>query len=372
MNLHQDACGLAALQIPEAAAISYAQCWEDADTLLAALEVQPGDTCLSIASGGDNTLALLTRNPARVVALDRNPAQLACLALRMAAYRRLTHGELLELVGSRPSARRLALYQRCRGDLPPAMRGFWDARPAAVDCGIGAAGRFERYLALFREHVLPLAQPPERIAVLLHGGTPQERTRFYDQQWDHWRWRLLFRLFFGRWMLARFGRDAGCLRHAPGALASHLLARCRHALTALDPADNPYLQWLCSGRHGSALPLALRPQHFETIRSRLDRVELRCAGLAQALNEFDAGRLDRCNLSDVFEFQPPAEHQRELAQLARAGHPGTRLVYWNLLAQRQRPPALHDRLRPLSALAQALHAQDKAFFYRALVIEEVV
>ena len=39
--------------------VRYAQVWEDADVLLEALDVQPGDTCLSIASAGDNTLALL-------------------------------------------------------------------------------------------------------------------------------------------------------------------------------------------------------------------------------------------------------------------------------------------------------------------------
>src|SRR5215471_7796461 len=67
--------------------VRYAQCWEDADVLLEALDVQPGDTCLSIASAGDNALALLTRRPARVIALDLSPAQLACLELRIAAYR---------------------------------------------------------------------------------------------------------------------------------------------------------------------------------------------------------------------------------------------------------------------------------------------
>src|SRR5437762_11455960 len=83
--------------------VRYAQCWEDADVLLAGLDVQPGDVCVSVASAGDNTLALLTRSPSRVVALDLNPAQLACLALRVAAYRGLSHPELLELIGSTPS-----------------------------------------------------------------------------------------------------------------------------------------------------------------------------------------------------------------------------------------------------------------------------
>jgi S-adenosylmethionine-diacylglycerol 3-amino-3-carboxypropyl transferase len=58
-------------------AIRYAQVWEDADVLLAGLDIQPGDVCVSIASAGDNALALLTKDPSRVIALDLNPAQLS-------------------------------------------------------------------------------------------------------------------------------------------------------------------------------------------------------------------------------------------------------------------------------------------------------
>src|SRR6202795_4498641 len=92
--------------------VRYAQCWEDADILLEALAVRPGQVCVSIASAGDNALALLSRGPARVIALDLSPAQLACVELRVAAYRELQHEELLELIGSTPSRRRLRLYQR--------------------------------------------------------------------------------------------------------------------------------------------------------------------------------------------------------------------------------------------------------------------
>src|SRR3974390_1287912 len=93
--------------------IRYAQCWEDADALLSALDPQPGHVCFSIASAGDNALALLSRGSARVIAVDLNPAQLACLELRVAAYRELAHGELLEFVGSRSSRRRTDLFRRC-------------------------------------------------------------------------------------------------------------------------------------------------------------------------------------------------------------------------------------------------------------------
>ena len=81
--------------------IRYGQVWEDADVLLDGLDVQPGGTYLSVASAGDNALALLVRNPARVIAVDPSPAQLACLELRVAAFRALSHPQVLELIGSR-------------------------------------------------------------------------------------------------------------------------------------------------------------------------------------------------------------------------------------------------------------------------------
>src|SRR5438045_2806349 len=83
--------------------IGYSTCWEDAEILREALQVQPGDTCLSIISGGCNTLSLLLDDPARVVALDFNPNQCHLLQLRMAAYGELDHGGKLELLGIRPS-----------------------------------------------------------------------------------------------------------------------------------------------------------------------------------------------------------------------------------------------------------------------------
>src|SRR5919108_4117942 len=85
--------------------IRYAQVWEDTDVLREGLAVKPGHVCLSIASAGDNALALLIDDPARVIAVDLSPAQLACLELRVAGFKVLSHAELLELIGSRASTR---------------------------------------------------------------------------------------------------------------------------------------------------------------------------------------------------------------------------------------------------------------------------
>jgi S-adenosylmethionine-diacylglycerol 3-amino-3-carboxypropyl transferase len=124
--------------------IRYAQCWEDADILLTALDIQPHHVCLSIASAGDNTLAMVSKGPRRIIALDLNPAQIACLELRVAAYRCLDYDDLLELVGARPSFCRSEYYRRCRSLLSAPVQAFWDAQPTAIEQGFGNTGKFER------------------------------------------------------------------------------------------------------------------------------------------------------------------------------------------------------------------------------------
>jgi len=352
--------------------IRYAQVWEDSDVLLAALDVQPDDTVVSIASAGDNALALLGAGAARVVALDLNPAQLACLVLRVAAYRELEHGELLELIGSRPSERRGELYRRSRPLLAQDVRAFWDAQPAAIAGGIGGAGKFENYFRLFRERVLPLVHRRRMVEALLRGGSPEERERFYSERWDTWRWRLLFNVFFSRFMMGRFGRDPAFFKYVEGSVSERILTRTRHALVTLDPAQNPYIHWILTGTHGAALPWALRAENFDRIRTRLDRLEWHELTLEAFLARESGVRVDKFNLSDIFEYMSEENTAALLARLAAASRPGGRLAYWNMLAPRRRPVSLANRLRSRDDLAGPLFEQDKAFFYSALVVEEVL
>jgi S-adenosylmethionine-diacylglycerol 3-amino-3-carboxypropyl transferase len=349
--------------------IRYAQCWEDADVLLAGLAIRPGDTCVGIASAGDNCLAMLTADPARVVAVDLNPTQLHCLALRVAAYRRLNHAGLLRLIGSRPADDRAALYRACRGDLADAARDFWDAHPQLIAGGIGAAGRFENYFRLFRTWALPLVHPRRRVRELLLARQPEARAAWYAQHWDTWRWRLLFRLFFSRFVMGRSGRDPVFFRHVDGPVATRILARTRHALVALDPARNPYLHWILTGTHGEHLPLALRAEHFATIRARLDRLDWRLGSLEDAARSL--GGVDRWNLSDIFEYMSPASAEAALSGLVSASRADARLLYWNMLAPRSRPESLAGRLDPVPGLGERLLAEDQAFFYSRVVVEQV-
>src|SRR5262249_9392633 len=198
----------------------------------------------------------------------------------------------------------------------------------------------------------------------------EQRRRFYHNHWDTWRWRLLFKLFFSRFVMGRLGRDPAFFAYVEGSVADRIRGRAEHAGTVLDPAANPYMQWIFLGRHTTALPFALRPENFEVIRRNLDRLEWHCQSLEDYLDAHPDVRVDAYNLSDIFEYMSEVNYHQLLEKLLAHANPGARLAYWNLLVPRSRPEALASRLRPLTELSRELHWQDKAFFYSRLVVEE--
>ena len=347
--------------------IRYASVWEDADVLCEALAPASGGRILSIASAGDNALALLTLDPAEVLAVDLSEAQLAGLALRIAAFRRLDDGALLAFLGVTPSRERGGTYAFLRGDLPDFARQFWDGQPRAVEGGVIHAGKFERYLRLFRNRVLTLVHSRRRIEGLLDQDTLEQQERFYREEWDTWRWRMIFRLFFSRLVMGRLGRDPAFFDHVEGSVGERILARTHHALTAIPVRTNPYLTYIMTGNYGPrALPRYLRPEHTGTIRDRLDRV-----GLEKAPAESMEGSFAGFNLSDIFEYMSPTQAESVYKALLDRAAPGARLAYWNMLAPRAAPASCGDRVRPLPELAQALHLRDQAWFYQAFHVDEV-
>lgn len=354
--------------------LRYAQVWEDADVLLEALDIGPDDVCLSIASGGDNTLAMLAKNPARVIAIDRNPAQLFCLEIKATAFGCLDHASLLELMGSRASTNRAALYERCRPMLSEAARSFWDARQSIiVKHGIGGAGRFERFARIFRRWALPLVLSRNSVEEVCAKKTVAERERFFD---DHWRrpgLRLLVRGFFSKPVISLLGGRVVVFDHVEGRISDHVVDKVRHGFRTLAPSDNPYLHWILCGFHGEALPVALRPENHRAIRDNLHKLEWHLSTLEDFIGKCRGSntKIDKFNLSNVFDYMSAGQYRTRLAVLVAISNPGARLVYWNMMVPRSCPANLATALSPLRELAARLHGQDKAIFYSILNIDQV-
>ena len=248
---------------------------------------------------------------------------------------------------------------------------MWDRAPQVLTGGVLHAGKFERYLAAFRDRVLPRVQSRDVIRAMAGSTDPAAQRELFDRRWNSWRWRLLFRLFFSRAVMERRGRQREFFEHVEGRVADRFLARAEWALTAIPVATNPYLVWILDGTERA--PAYLREPEAQRIRERLDRLVIvqddLTGHLAGARGAYHAHNYHAHNLSDCAEYLPPDAADALLRAVVAASQPGARVCYWNLLVPRDgaRVPGLASE----EALAAALHARDRAFFYSRLVVERV-
>ena len=307
---------------------------------------------------------------AKVVVVDLSPAQIACLRLRIAMYRTLSHAEFLELTGSRPSTRRGTLLTRALAETDADTRAFWQTlAPDVALYGIGGVGKFERYFRIFRTRLLPFVHSRKTLASVFTPRDPEARAAFFDTRFNTWRWRLLLNIFFSRFVMGRMGRDKAFFDHVEGSPAQHVARRIRHAGVDTDPAQNPYLHWILMGTHGDALPMAWREENYAIIRDRLDRLDIRLGALEAFISTGE--KADGFNLSDIFEYMSPQVFEQVYGNILAAAAPHARLVYWNMMAPRRVPPPHADKVITLSDLENSLKARDMAFFYSDFVVEEV-
>ncbi len=347
--------------------IRYANCWEDADVLLAGLRPRQNDVCLSIASAGDNSFSLLSRSPKLVVAFDLNPAQIACVEIRKAVFTKLSYPEVLAFLGVVHSHNRSDTYEKLRPLLPDAARAFWDANIGAIENGIVHAGKFENYFRVFRTRVLPLIHSKKIVMELLKEKNEAERKIFYDRIWNNARWRLLFKVFFGRFAMGKLGRDPEFFKYVDDDVASSILCRTEYAFTMLSTNRNPYLMYIMTGNFSdAALPHYLREKHFGIIKKNIGKLITIQGDLSDCRDAFPRKKFSCFNLSDIFEYMNMNEFRFCLSEIAAMSANGARLAFWNMMVDRIIPADMpFDMDKEISA---KLHAQDNAFFYKRFIV----
>ena len=349
--------------------IRYSQCWEDAGMMLNALSPQPGDTVLSITSGGCNTLALASAHPASLITVDLNPAQMHLFMLKKAAIQNLGYQESLRFLGVDGGDDRTSIYRGL--ELPDETRKYWDLNIPALRNGIIHCGKFEQYLKLFRKLILPLVQGKKNIEKILSVTDKKEQLEFYHARWNNWRWKLLFGLFFSKQVMNKRGRSREMFRYAGMPAGTTYFQRTEKALSAGEVSNNCYLEYILTGNFRKALPVYLRQDVWQKIRT-FNAYEAKTGDLLSVLKDMPDSGIDVFNLSDVFEALPDVTTQQIFSEIRRTGKNGARILFWNNLVLRNVPPELFVYFRREKAKEVILKQQDQIFFYETFYLYTLV
>jgi S-adenosylmethionine-diacylglycerol 3-amino-3-carboxypropyl transferase len=349
--------------------------WEDPESDRAALQIRPGETLLTISSGGCNTLSLLLDDPAHIHAIDINASQSHLLALKCAAIRTLDARELSAFLGLTACERRLEMFDSLLPLLDPATAEFWQSRRDDIAAGVVHQGRFERFLRRFRSF-LRLIQGKRRVERLFDAKSSEEQRRYYEERWNTVQWRLLFRLAFNKRMLARRGLSSDYFRFDDGSssFAESFFKRAERAFCEIPIGTNYFLAQYLLGRYISpdAMPAYLQPGNLPIIRERLDRIEIITADAKRWLAERPAASIDVFSLSNICELMNAEDTAATFEQVAHAARSGARVSFRNLMVPRDVPPALAGRIRLRENDSRTLLQRDRSFVYSRVNAYDVV
>ncbi len=336
--------------------LRYTNCWEDADLLLDALQINQGDRVLSIGSAGDNCFSLLCEAPDLVVAVDVNQAQLALIELKKAAIKHLDHSSFLELLGFSPSKRRDALFQLIMPELSPKTRMFWQDNTELIEQGLIHQGKFEKYFELYRNKVLPLIHSSNVIDTLFESKSSSSQKGFYSRKWNNLRWRGLFKIFFSKFIMGRLGRDPQFLTEVELPVGDFIYNQAANHLSSKSCQQNFFLDYILRGSFNIRLPHYAREENFYKIKSNIDKLEIRL-GYAQEIAEEYKG-LNKFNLSNIFEYMSKEVFQSVVTKLASLTKKESRFAYWNLMVPRELSSAVNSLEK-----VNFNYTNDNGFFY---------
>jgi len=346
--------------------VLYSQCWEDPKTLAKALQVSEQDDVLSIGSAGDNSFALLLNKPNSLTLIDRNPTQIFLLELKITALRVLDYDDFVGFLGARPCHHRGTLYRHIRPWLSVQAREYWDFFQQEVLQGIIHCGKFENYISMFRQWMLPLVHKEETVRQLLAVSSLSQQRAFYEEVWNNRRWRWIFRAFFGKTLMGLLGRDPSFFQYVDvHDVGEELSRRIRRGLRDLWIRDNYFIEYILTGEYGdlqSTHPY-LCEANFRYLKENLDRIRVVKQDLEEFLLSLQPGTLSKFNLSDVFEYMSNDEFERTLQIIVRTCRDHARLAFWTLFVPRAVPSKLTHRISPRTSTSEELFAIDRTFFY---------
>lgn len=342
--------------------IRYANCWEDADVLLEGLNPEENKRFLSIASAGDNSFSLLTSNPELVVAVDVNQNQLFLVELKREAIRYLEYEEVLQFLGFKESQDRLKLYNRVRQYLSDRTKMYWDQHQDQLLEGIIHEGKFEKYFQMFADKILPWIHTKKRVSELLAEKSKEEQERYYDKTWNNRRWRFMFKLFFSKTIMGRYGRDPEFLKQVDVHVGRTIYNKAALHLRSTLAQHNFILNYNLTGDFQGLLPHYLEPQHYGRVKANLDKLHVFQGYAEDAIAQY--GKFDYMNLSNIFEYMSTELFTTTAQGLLNGLNSGGKLAYWNLMVTRSIASKFPNEAKNEEDLSAELTAKDKGFFYQ--------
>ena len=358
----------------------YPQIWEDPVVDMEALALGPSDHVVAIASGGCNVLSYLIDNPAQITALDLNHAHVALNRLKLAAARHLpSYENFADFFARADLPSNIWLFDEYVADhLDAETRRYWQKRDVfgrrricAFTRGFYNSGLLGHFIGA--AHLLGRALGVD-IRDITKARSLDEQRAFFESDiapvFDHWLLRSILNS-----PASLYGLGIPPAQYA--ALAGDqdmpdVLYRRVEKLACDFPLNDNYFARQAFGRgysaaEGGALPPYLEAQHFESVRARADRVDVRHESMTDFLVRSPDFSIDAFVLLDAQDWMNDEQLTQLWRQIDRTAAGGARVIFRTAADERLLPGRIPDEILSLwtyhEARSRELCRKDRSSIY---------
>lgn len=355
-------------------AVVYSNVWEDPELNRQALLVKPGESVLSITSGGCNSLCLLLEDPSRVVSIDLNPAQLSMLEFKRAAIMELDYEDFLESLGvpfyktplRHEPEYRIRLYEKIKKLMPDYARDFWDQNLDLIRKGIFWCGKVEAFFDFYMKILKFLYDFPVLEKLFLCPDLKTQRQMYREM--NKRKWRFLNSCLLNHTVLSLVkGRHSFAMVEDRD-LSKNLSRKIDRGMTNFFNPENYFMCLMFLGGHRSRKFMSpyLLEENFPKMKKNIGCLEIYLGTVNDVLNKYGKASFDKQNLSNIFEWMDHEFFNGVIDDVVALSRPGGRLCYRYTLAK---PRLLNDRNRERLVsepeLAERLFNIDRSFIYES-------
>jgi S-adenosylmethionine-diacylglycerol 3-amino-3-carboxypropyl transferase len=340
--------------------------WEDPASDCKALAIKPGDSVMTITSGGCNTLEFLLYDPSVIYSVDINPAQSYLMELKIAGIQHLEFGDFSMLMGLQPSHNRKDIYGKLKTYLSAEAQVFWDKNPEIISKGILMSGRYEKFILLAGK-IIRLLQGRNKVKNIFSDKNAEQQKEYFDKVFNTWQLKALFPLLFNKKRLAKKGLIADYFHFDDGSksFAESFYNRAKNALRNIPVKNNYFLSLYLTGwyRNVNEVPEYLKESNFKMLKERAGRIQVITMDANDWLRKMEDGSMNAFSLSNICELKSDCDTTALFKEVARSAKIGAHCCFRNLMIPREIPKDLQDIIVKDELFSKRLLSEDRSFVY---------
>ncbi|MCK9895090.1 BtaA family protein [Frankia sp. AgB32] len=310
---------------------------EDWWVIKRSLQIQPGDTVVTIASGGDNAFNAACTSAAEVIAVDVSSAQIELCKAKQRLMTAATYGDFAVAMG----------YQKAPSH---EVHRILDQHAAAVPLrelqrsevsksgGLAAFSHLEEFLEGLRRGLATAGD--DALRLILNTSSPSRRLELWEAHLagpsvvsfldDYLADEKISGAFIPSWAFPM-------MAEVPFSHFFHNIM-FRQMVTRY-AKENYFFSRLVSGAWSeeAELPEFARPDSFDTVRQTSRKIQWVVADLADALESLPPRSVDAINLSNILDWCDEESYLTVWQAVSRVSRPGARVFLRSFLRERALP-----------------------------------